>query len=463
LKNTIYILPFLVLLTLSAFISSCKKDQLFSSNKLSFSVDTVLFDTVFTTIGSVTKRYKIYNTENKPVNISKVTLAGGESSPYRINLDGVSGTQFKDITIPADDSLFMFVEVTLGENNINDPFIIEDSVLFKTNGKDQSVLLAAWGQNAYFHSQELINTGTWLSDKPHVIYDLAVVNPNQTLTIEAGAHIYMHKQTILYINKGKLIMNGTATDKIIVEGDRLESFYEDVKGQYYGIYFDHALSSSINHAIIKNGTAGIHILGDNVNNTNPTLSISNTEIFNHASYGIFNYSGGRIEGSNLSVYNNGQYAFFLLEGGDYNFRHCDFLGYGTDGDQPAIVIKNYFTREDGITYVGAVNEGAIYNSIVYGSGKSQYVYDTITQNGSVDVNYDFNNNFIKREGVPSNSSFTDNTWNTNPRFKNVGEQNFKLKSNSPCIDSGKLLYSVSPDIDGVMRTPPPDIGAYEFN
>src|SRR5690554_7695296 len=101
----------------ASFLSGCKKDILFSKENLSFSVDTVLFDTVFTTVGSTTKRFKIYNTSNRPVKIDHVILEGGQSSPYRVNLDGVSGVKFSDIVLPANDSLYMFVEVTLGENN----------------------------------------------------------------------------------------------------------------------------------------------------------------------------------------------------------------------------------------------------------------------------------------------------------------------------------------------------------
>ena len=52
-----------------ASFSSCKKPLLLSKGNLEFSVDTVVFDTVFTTIGSTTQQFKIYNPENKAVEI----------------------------------------------------------------------------------------------------------------------------------------------------------------------------------------------------------------------------------------------------------------------------------------------------------------------------------------------------------------------------------------------------------
>ena len=75
-------------------MSSCKKPLNFSKSNLSFSQDTIIFDTVFTTIGSVTKRFKIYNADSKPLKIDEITLLGGSNSNFRINVDGVAGTYF---------------------------------------------------------------------------------------------------------------------------------------------------------------------------------------------------------------------------------------------------------------------------------------------------------------------------------------------------------------------------------
>ncbi|MEX1191594.1 MAG: hypothetical protein WEA99_06435 [Brumimicrobium sp.] len=454
-----YIYSFILLITLSYFaahLSSCKKDLLMSNETLEFSLDTVVFDTVFTTVGSSTHLFKVYNRSSQPVNVSNIYLEGGSSSPFRFNLDGLSGIQFSDVQIPGNDSLFAFVEVTLGENNQLNPLIIEDKIHFLTNGVEQEVQLVAWGQDAYFHYRDT-NYGLWDNDKPHVIYDYALVDSAKTLEIEAGTRIHLHKNSLLYVYKGALNINGNENEKVIFEGDRLEPFYEDVKGQYYGIYFAEALPSTINHTIIKNGTAGVHVFSENQNNTNYTVTLTNTEIFNCSSYGIFNYSGGRIKGENLIVHNNAQYAYFLLEGGDYDFRHCQFLGYGTGENLPAVAIKNYFTRNDETTYIGAVNEGNFYNSIIDGSGSNQLVYDTITQNGSVTMNYDFRNNAIKNETSQSGQSgFNNNLWNTNPQFESTEDMIFKIKLNSPLRNTGNDAFINTPnltnDIEGINLT-----------
>lgn len=460
-KKSLLLIPFIVFALFALNLTSCKKAVLFSKEALSFSKDTVLFDTIFTTVGSTTKRLLIYNKENKPVNISSVILEDGKNSPFRINLDGISGTVFKNITIPAKDSLYLFVEVTLGENNINDPLIKEDRILFSTNGKEQHVQLAAWGQDAYFYNNDYVS-GIWGNDKPHVIYNVALVDSLQSLIIEAGTRVHLHKGAMLYVNSGELHIQGTYQDKVIFEGDRLEPFYKDVKGQYYGIYLNEALESTIDNAIIKNGTAGIHVYGNHPNNTGYTLTISNTEVANHSSYGIFNYSGGKVKGENLNIHNNGIYAYFLLEGGSHNFTHSQFLSYGAEGNHPAVALKNYFTRSDGYTYIGSIEEGEINNSIIYGNGEYQIGYDTLTNGGAVSIHYSYNSNLIRFKDEMSGPNFQNNIWNQSPKFESLGAKNYKIKVSSPCVNAGNSAFWVDRDIEGNSREfATPDIGAYE--
>lgn len=453
---------FLVLVTGLYLTPGCKKDILLSKENLLFSKDTVVFDTVFTTIGSTTNSFKIYNPSNRPIIIEEIRLMGGQNSPFRINVDGEPGVNFQEMRLPGKDSLFTFVEVTLGENNSIDPLIIEDSILFRTNGVDQYVVLAACGQDAYFHYNDL-NSGTWPNDKPHVIYGYAAVDSAETLIIPAGTIIHLHKNSLIYVYKSTLQINGELNNKVEIQGDRLEAFYDDVKGQYYGIYFHEAKPSLINHAIIKNGTSGIHVYSENENNMNYTLEIKNSEIYNHASYGIFNYAGGRIKGDNLLVHSNGYYGFFLLEGGDYNFTHCHFLGFGSDGGQPAVAIKNYFTRSDGITYLGPINEGTITNSVLFGDGGNQLVYDTLNDQGVI-INFNYSNNLIRLENPVTHSNLIGIIWNENPLFNDLELKDYKYSVLSPLNNNANPIFSNLIDIEENTRSlTNPDIGVYEID
>src|SRR3989304_4986440 len=104
-KNLLTFISLLFLIT----IISCKKDAIITdpSAKLEFSTDTVIFDTVFTTIGSTTHFLKVYNRNNKKIIISSIQLAGGNNSRFRMNVDGIPATYVTDIEIPKKDSLYI--------------------------------------------------------------------------------------------------------------------------------------------------------------------------------------------------------------------------------------------------------------------------------------------------------------------------------------------------------------------
>jgi hypothetical protein len=187
--------------------SSCKKDKLItdSSAKLQFSQDSVLFDTVFTTIGSSTKNIRVRNKNNQRIKISSIQLQGGTASPFIINVDGSPGKSFTDIEIAANDSMYIFIQVNVNPTNTNSPLIISDALVFSVNGNQQTVQLEAWGQDAYYHrptdaikfkdgtyfpystiSTQTPATVTWPNDKPHVIYGYLVVDEKQKLIINQG-------------------------------------------------------------------------------------------------------------------------------------------------------------------------------------------------------------------------------------------------------------------------------------
>lgn len=440
--------------------TGCSKKNFFSKNNLTFSVDTLVFDTVFTTIGSTTKSFKIYNPESKTVQIDEVELMGGENSPFRMNLDGLIGHNFSNIRIEGNDSLFVFVEVTLNVNNQNSPLIIEDSVRFRTNGKDQYVKLAVWGQDAYFHYKDL-NEGIWPNDKPHVIYGYAAIDSAKSLTIQAGTQVHLHKNSLLYVYKSTLNIQGTLGNEVVFQGDRLEQDYQEVTGQYYGIYFQQARPSTIDYAILKNGTSGVHLYSEDPTNTGYTLTMTNTVIQNEARYGVFIYSGAKVKAENCIISKNGTHALLVLEGGDFNFNHCNLLGYGSS-QNPAVGISNFYTNyQTATTNVGSINEGVLYNCVLTGNLATELAIDTIQMSG-VNLNFDFKNCLIKSETIQTDAFYQNIFWNNNPLFTDPTIYDFSFSINSILHGNG-ITSPVVTDILGNPRNNPPDIGAIEVN
>lgn len=447
--------------------TSCKKDAFLSKGNLEFSLDTLVFDTVFTTVGSTTQQFKIYNKENRTVKIEEIELMGGENSPFRMNIDGLQGISMSDIELEGKDSLFAFVEVTLNVNGQTLPMIVEDSIRFRTNGVDQFVKLAVWGQDAYFHYKDLNDDidNPWSNDKPHVIYGYAAVDSAKTLTIPAGTQIYLHKNAILYNYKGTLNINGQLGQEVTFQGDRLESMYDEVSGQYYGIYFHEARPSTINYAIIKNGTSGVHLYSRDASFSGYTLTVTNTIMENNARYGVFIYSGARVKAENCILTKNGNHALLVLEGGDFFFNFCNLLGYSSgESSTPAVGISNYYNDyANGVTNVGSINEGKIYNSIIYGYQTSEIVFDTISD-AAITLNFDFRKCLIKRQPAASENYYTSIFWNNNPLFNNTAEDDYLFPSNSVLNNNADPAFWIPTDIKGVSRNvSTPDIGALELN
>src|SRR5574343_1132157 len=137
--------------------SSCRKDDqlLTDPGTLNFSADTVYFDTVFTRLPgtnyprSVNKRIMVRNPYKEKV-IVNVNLMGGTNSPFRFNIDGLTGRRVNGVEILPKDSAWVFVEASLDANNALNPALVRDSIEFETNGNRQYHQLAEYACDDYY-------------------------------------------------------------------------------------------------------------------------------------------------------------------------------------------------------------------------------------------------------------------------------------------------------------------------
>src|SRR5258705_2834696 len=86
---------------------SCRKDSFITSPdaRITITADTLKYDTVFVTAGSVYQTFKVINENNQKLRLSSVKLMGGSSSFFKMNVNGISGIQFNDLEINANYSL----------------------------------------------------------------------------------------------------------------------------------------------------------------------------------------------------------------------------------------------------------------------------------------------------------------------------------------------------------------------
>jgi len=105
-------------------VLSCRKTSFIQSADalVNTSADTLHFDTVFTTTGSITKSFKIFNRNDQKIRLSNVKLMSAASSPFKLNVDGTAGIDFNNIEIAPNDSIYVFVSVTGDSRSLDSSF-----------------------------------------------------------------------------------------------------------------------------------------------------------------------------------------------------------------------------------------------------------------------------------------------------------------------------------------------------
>jgi hypothetical protein len=458
----------LAVTVLVLFFFSCRKESFTTSSaaQLTTSVDTLHFDTVFTTTGSTSQYLKIVNDNKEGIRISSVRLAGGTSSPFKINVDGLTGPQVSDVEVLGNDSIYVYVTVSINPSAQNLPFIIRDSIEITYNGNRKWVQLDAFGQNAnFFRNRKITGTETWNNDLPYVILGGLTVDTTATLTINQGCKVYLHADAPLIVH-GSLQVNGEKYDstRVIFTGDRLDEPYRNFPASYPGIIFTaSSKNNNINYGVIKNAYQAVVAVGPA--STGTKLTLNETIIDNAYDIGLLGINTS-ITARNVLISNCGK-NLFLVGGGNYDFTHCTVATFSNSYIQhkdPVLALTNYITQ--GNTTTSANLAASFTNCIFWGE-----------QNGFVN-----NEVFVDAKGLTPSISFTNVLWrmqatptlngltingaiNKAPVFDSINTAeryyNFRLKEGSPAINMG-VNTGTPIDLDGNPRpVASPDIGAYE--
>ena len=476
-------------LTVVAVLSGCRKDQFNESPDftLGFSADSVIFDTVFNTIGSATQMLRVYNRGNDPVRISNIRLVNDPNNSYRINVDGLSGVQFTDVEIDGEDSLFIFIEVTVTpDQNQLYPFV-DGAIEFQTNGRTQDVRLVAWGWDAIFYYPTVFPTNglpnysivgegpnttvTWTAEKPIVVFGYLLVDSLQSLVVEAGARIFFHQGSGLWVYKdGRIEVNGTRENPVIFQGDRLESFYDEQPGQWDRIWINEGSDNVIRNAIIKNNFIGIQLeplpFGPNNLALSPNvLTLENVVIRNNSIAGIFSRNS-RINGENLLLSSGGQYLLAGIGAGSYNFDHCTFANNWNLSirQTPAVFISNTFGVDENTIGIGDLINSNFRNCIIYGNGLNEIGFE-FEEQGTVDLSF-VNCLFrVEEEVFNTFGPYFEGATQVNltPGFVSFTEGDFRLREDSEVRGAGANFPNAPAlDLIGTPYNIPRPIGCFEF-
>ena len=463
----------LLILSLSIFLVACKKESFITSPdaQVTITADSLKYDTVFTTTGSITQSFKIINENNQKLRISSIKLAGGNSSYYKINADGYPGPEINNLEINANDSIYVFVSVIIDQNANSLPFIVQDSIKINYNGTESWVQLEAWGQNAHFFRNKKISANeTWTNDLPYVILGSLFIDPAKVLTIEKGCRIYVHADAPIIVN-GSIQVNGEkdSVDRVYFRGDRLDDPYKDFPASWPGIFFNTSSQDNIfNYAILKNAYQAIAAQDPSPNAPNPKVTLNECIIDNAYDAGIITINSS-IYGTNCLISNCGK-NLYLLKGGDYQFVHCTAASYSNNfilHKDPVLLVSNY-VNENNVPQTAPLI-AVFQNCIFWGEGGLRDDSDeVVVAISGPNAPVIFNNDLLKVNNGPQNStlnSVSTQLKNQNPLFDSINVSknyyDFHLQGSSPAKDKGANT-GVTIDLDGKPRpSGPPDLGCYE--
>ena len=444
---------------------SCRKESFITSPdaRVTITADTLKYDTVFASVGSVTQVFKIINENNQKLRLSSVKLMGGNGSAYKMNVDGFAETEVHNLEIEANDSMYVFVQVNVDPNAVNLPFVIRDSIQISYNGNDRLVQLEAWGQNAhFFRDKEITANETWTNDLPYVILGYLYVHENTKLTIEKGCRIFVHATAPVIID-GSLQVNGLkdSIDRVYFNGDRLDDPYKDFPASWPGIYFTSLSKDNVfDYAVIKNSYQSIAV-EDPSPNANPKVTLNQCVIDNSYDAGIVSVNSS-IKATNCLISNCGL-NIALIKGGTYEFTHCTVASYSNSYIQhkdPVLTVTNY----DGSNNTADLN--ALFRNCIFW-GESGIVENEVVvgKNGSNPFTVNFDHNLWKVESAPAGITVNQMITNEAPLFDSIDISrryfNFHLRNSSPAIDNGTTT-GVLIDLDGNIRPVNlPDLGCFE--
>ncbi|MDR1980758.1 MAG: hypothetical protein LBQ39_03940 [Tannerellaceae bacterium] len=428
--NRTAILLFFSSIVLAGLFPACTDwEDDYSTNpahQLTFSVDTLAFDTVFTAVGSATRQFMVYNANKEALLIESIGLAG-ERTGFRINVDGRAGESFSGIRIGGKDSMYVFVEVTVDPTGKDQPLLVEDHVAFTVNGVTKSVLLQAYGQDVHLFKGGVVMTkDTLLTGKrPFLVYDSVVVNAGVTVTIEKGASFHMHNEA-RWIVAGTIKAFGTREEPVTFRGDRLDKLLEElpydlVPGQWGRMIFKaESYDNEMEYVAVRNGIGGLVFEASTPERSK--LKITNSQITNMDD-NLLSAVNCRIEAVNTEL-TNATGSVVALTGGSYRFIHCTVANYMRIKRRKAacLTLANVVeeTGDGGVVKTGFPLDAVFDNCIIDGS----YSAGTDSLGGELDIRlegdaaarYLFNHCVVKTKKI-DNPSFVNVQFEKSPAYK----------------------------------------------
>lgn len=482
-KNRLYylIILFVIALTLPLF-TACVSDEEFptpAGAKVSFSVDSIDFDTIITHTESVTEQFSIYNKNSKGITVTSVSLEGPGKDAFLANVDGMAITSGAPINIDCrgKDSLIAFVQFNAQDNDNDDAQLSEAYIVFTlANGVQQRVYLSGYSQDVVVMRGKVISKDTTFSaTRPIAIYDSLYVKPGVTLTIAAGNTLLFSPDAYLKVD-GTLKAEGSLEKPITFRGNRYDNMfthqaYDDVYNQWKGITLtSSSYDNYLNHCDIHAGQWGI--ICDSSDVKRLKMKLENSRVHNVVDH-CLDLKNCQTFVGNSQITNAAKNCINIL-GGDHQFIHCTVGSFSpfTAFRGNALVFRNYIGEA---TY--PITRLDVFNCIVTGYASDE-VFAYMAPNSDIPCNYSFRGSLLDTPEITDNPNVTNNVWETKDmeikQKDNFIDFNlkqlryaFRLVEDSPArgIADPEITSTYYPlDKTGRDRLadPKPDAGCYQY-
>lgn len=409
------------------FLQSCteEKEQLATPSLLSFSHDTVRFDSVFSAEVSPTKLVRIYNRSGRPVRLPRLSLVGGAESAFSLLIDGAATSEKENLRIDAHDSLTLVVRLRPEVQGTSSSLVSDEVEVFMTNTLSHRLRLEAWGlPHIDFAEDEITKDTDWAGAPARIITKPIVVRKGVTLRILQGASIYFRPKASLTVH-GRLIVEGTTNQRVLFAGTRLDSAYKYTPGQWQGLLLTPGSGPhSIRNATFRSAVTAIRTDSifescylENVIITScsrDAIALRRTSLYMHGC---------------VLAQNSG--AAVSLRGADVTMHFCTLSGDTRFGQ----------TRRSSLILLDTPPEGSenalrVFNSIVWGNYSDEV---RTTGKGTLDIVSASHSLFKWTKNRPVSSARWEEILYIDPLLENPAKLNVELKTDSPARGSGYLM------------------------
>lgn len=441
---------YILTILLSLSLSSCIVDSIDTSPSAqpSFSVDEALdMGLHFAGTPSPTSHMMIYNPNRRIINLSEVKLRSGEH--FRINVDGRSGSVFRDVEIRPNDSIYVFVECTLPTIDTPEPQDVDDYLDVTTNGVLKSVRICAQSQKVNRIERLTIDSDfTLQAEIPNLIADTLRVGEGATLTVAPGAQLLFHDKSALIV-EGTLLCPGTPEAPIELRGDRTNNVVADISfevmsNQWEGLRFTStSRGNRLEHTSVVNTCRGVTV------DSLAELTLINSKLYNSGQCQLTAGKGATVTALGCEI-SNAASALAYLAAGNYVFDRCTLANWYLFKWPDMSIIE----------FADASNTSATFdNSVIYGRDRAICEYDDIEE-----CDIWFRRCMFSMEGS-DDARYFNSLWAADPLLEySLTEYTFSYLplDGSPVIDAAYPEYDHPdlPDLDRHGRERALTLGAY---